>query len=70
MLGDEANPLRSFLEITYPIREGIVENWEDLEHLWEYVFHTKMGLPEDLSNHAILVTEAAGNPKGNREKMG
>ena len=45
MIGDEANPLRSFLEITYTIREGIVENWEDIVHLWGYIFHTKMGLP-------------------------
>lgn len=45
MLGDEANPLRSFLEISYPIREGIVESWDDLTALWDYTFHTKMGLP-------------------------
>lgn len=66
MLGDEANPLRSFLEISYPIREGIVESWDDLTALWDYTFHTKMGLPKDLSNHKILITEAARNPKKNR----
>ena len=69
MLGDEANPLRSFLEITYPIREGIVENWEDMTALWDYAFHTKMGLPDDLSGHSILITEAARNPKMHRAKM-
>ena len=63
MLGDEANPLRQFLEISYPINEGIVESWDDLEALWGYTFHTKMGLPKDLSNHSILITEAARNPK-------
>jgi actin-related protein len=45
MLGDETNPLRLMLEITYPVREGIVENWEDMIALWDYIFHTKMGLP-------------------------
>lgn len=69
MLGDEANPLRSLLEISYPIREGIVESWDDLEALWGYTFHTKMGLPKDLSDHKILITEAARNPKKNRQKM-
>lgn len=69
MLGDEANPLRSYLEISYPIREGIVESWEDLEALWAYTFHTKMGLPKDLSGHKILVTEAARNPRKNRAMM-
>ena len=70
MVGDEANPLRSYLEISYPIKEGIVENWDDLTALWDYTFHTKMGLPKDLSGHKILVTEAARNPKKNRAKMG
>lgn len=69
MLGDEANPLRQFLEISYPIKEGIVESWDDLEALWAYTYHTKMGLPKDLSGHAVLVTEAAKNPKKNRQKM-
>lgn len=69
MLGDEANPLRQFLEISYPINEGIVESWDDLEALWAYTFHTKMGLPKDLSNHSVLITEAARNPKKNRQKM-
>ena len=69
MLGDEANPLRQFLEISYPIKEGIVESWDDLEALWGYTFHTKMGLPKNLSGHKILVTEAAKNPKKNRQKM-
>jgi len=70
MLGDEANPLRSFLEISYPTREGIVENWDDMTELWKYSFHNKLNLPEDLSGHKVLITEAARNPKKNREKMG
>jgi actin-related protein 2 len=69
MYGDEANPLRSFLEISYPLKEGIVDNWEDMTSLWEYTFFNKMKLPKDLSNHKILVTEAARNPKKNRAKM-
>ena len=69
MLGDEANPLRSFLEISYPVREGIIDNWDDMIALWDYTFHQKMGLPKDLSNHNIIITEAARNPKQNRAKM-
>ena len=37
--------------------------------LWDYTFHTKMGLPKDLSNYSILITEAAMNPRKNRAKM-
>ena len=69
MLGDEANPLRSMLEISYPISEGIVENWDDMTALWEYVFFQRMNLPKNLSGHKILITEAARNPRKNRAKM-
>ena len=69
MFGEEANPHRALLEITYPIEEGRVNNWKDFEALWKYTFHDKMGLPKDLSNKGILVTEAALNPAQNREKM-
>ena len=69
MLGDEANPLRSMLEITYPISEGIVDNWDDMTALWEYCFHKRMNLPKDLGGHKILITEAARNPRKNRAKM-
>lgn len=44
MFGDEASPHRSLLDITYPISEGIVRNWDDFNKLWEYSFK-KMGLP-------------------------
>ncbi len=69
MLGDEANPLRSYLEITYPLKEGIVQDWEDMTELWKYAFHKRLNLPEDLSSHSIVITEAARNPRKNREKM-
>lgn len=66
MFGEEANPYRGLLEITYPIEEGRVNNWDDFEKLWEYTFHTRMGIKGDLGGHKILVTEAALNPKKNR----
>ena len=68
MFGDEAAPLRALLDIKYPITEGKITNWEDFSALWDYSFKTRMGM-KDLSNKKILVTEAALNPKKNREKM-
>jgi len=71
MLGDEANPLRSLLDISYPIAEGRIQNWDDFTELWNYTFRTRMGLPEgDLKDYSIMVTEAALNPVANRKKMG
>ena len=69
MFGDEANPHRSLLDISYPISEGSVKNWDDFNALWDYTFHNKMRLDRDKSDKFLLVTEAALNPRQNREKM-
>jgi len=39
MFGDEVTPFRQLLEVSYPIAEGKVTNWEDFAKLWEYTFH-------------------------------
>jgi actin-related protein 2 len=69
MIADEANPVRSQLEISYPLVEGIVRDWEDMILLWDYCFK-KLGVAEDKSNCTVLLTEAALNPIENRRKMG
>ena len=51
MVGDEASPLRSFLEISYPLKEGKIMNWDDMEALWDYCFDVKLGLPKDKTGH-------------------
>jgi actin-related protein 2 len=67
MCGDEAANLRSMLECTYPIEEGIVRNWEDMEHLWKYTFNEKLKI--NPSDHKILLTEPPLNPLKNRENF-
>ncbi len=47
MIGDEANAVRSALQITYPVDNGIVTNWEDMERLWNYTFQSKLGIDGD-----------------------
>ena len=36
MVGDEAAKLRNMLQISYPLDNGIVRNWEDMGHVWDY----------------------------------
>jgi len=67
MVGDEASDLRSFLQMTYPLENGIVRNWEDMRHLWNYTFDEKLKI--DPRDSKILLTEPPMNPKVNREKM-
>lgn len=42
MVGDEASQLRSMLEVNYPMENGIVRNWEDMLHVWDYTFNDKL----------------------------
>ena len=68
MVGDEASKLRSMLEVNYPMENGMVRNWEDMLHVWDYTFGPeKLNLnPADCK---ILLTEPPMNPTRNREKM-
>jgi actin-related protein 2 len=56
------------LEVNYPMENGMVRNWEDMLHVWDYTFG-----PEKLninpSECKILLTEPPMNPTRNREKM-
>jgi len=53
---------------SYPMIHGKVENWDDMEKMWEYIFFE--GLDDvDPENQPVLLTEAPLNPLKNREKM-
>lgn len=68
MVGDEASKLRSMLEVSYPMDNGMVRNWEDMMHVWDYTFGPeKLNLEPE--NCKILLTEPPMNPTRNREKM-
>lgn len=40
MFGSEAAKVRQALEISYPVENGIIRNWEDMELLWDYTFNS------------------------------
>ncbi|KAJ5091514.1 Arp2/3 complex subunit [Penicillium alfredii] len=67
MCGDEAAAARSMLQISYPMENGIVKKWEDMQHLWNYTFYDKMKI--DPTGRKILLTEPPMNPLKNREQM-
>lgn len=67
-VGEEASKLRSSLEINYPMDNGMVRNWEDMLHVWDYTFGEEK-LNIDPSNSKILLTEPPMNPENNRKKM-
>ena len=70
MIGTEASENRALLDISYPMENGIIRNWDDMTKLWEYTFKDQLGISENEFNDAkILLTEPPLNPKVNREKM-
>ena len=70
MIGDEVTPVRSLLELTYPMKEGIIQNDDDMALLWDYVLTQKLGLVKnDLKDRKLLLTEAPENPTANKIKM-
>jgi actin-related protein 2 len=66
MVGDEAAAVRSLLQISYPMENGIIRNWEDMGHLWDKCFEK---LAVDPRGRKILLTEPPMNPLANRERM-
>ena len=67
MIGDEASKLRSYLELSYPMENGIVRNWEDMSHIWSHTFYDKLKIdPKDCK---IVLTEPPLNPLANRKKL-
>lgn len=56
------------LEVNYPMENGMVRNWEDMLHVWDYTFGQEK-LNINPSECKILLTEPPMNPTRNREKM-
>ncbi|KAI6654578.1 Actin-related protein 2-B [Oopsacas minuta] len=67
MVGEDASTLRQLLEITYPMKNGIVRSWDDMKHIWDHTFYDEMKInPKECK---VLLTEPPMNPTKNREKM-
>jgi len=67
MVGDEASKLRTMLQITYPLDNGIIRNWDDMQYIWDYTFYDKLKV--NTKECKIMLTEAPMNPVQNRKKM-
>ncbi|KAJ5066969.1 actin-7-related [Anaeramoeba ignava] len=65
-VGDEAEAKRGVLKLTYPIENGIVKNWENMEKIWHHTFYNELrALPEE---NQILLIDTPLTPLKQREK--
>lgn len=70
MIADEVTPVRSLLDLKYPIREGIIKDKEELELLWGYAIKNKLKVnDDDLKDRCCMITEAPLNPFVNKVTM-
>nr|XP_023666047.1 uncharacterized protein LOC111843059 isoform X2 [Paramormyrops kingsleyae] len=65
-IGHEAQQMRGVLALKYPMKHGIVQNWDEMEKIWQHAFQQLCVVPEE---HPVLLTEAAMNPLENRQRM-
>jgi len=64
-VGDEAVARSRHLQLNYPIRHGLIENWTNMERLWQRCIYDYLRAePED---HYVLLTEPPLNTPENRE---
>lgn len=64
-VGDEAQVKRGILHMRYPIHNGVITDWDDMERIWHHSFYNELRVaPEE---HPVIVSEAPLNPKKQRE---
>lgn len=68
-VGRDALDNKGDLTLTYPVDRGIVQNWDDMENVWRYMFST--GLKISPSDHSVLMVESPESNinKKNRNKI-
>ncbi|KAK6155365.1 hypothetical protein DH2020_009613 [Rehmannia glutinosa] len=67
LVGDACLKWRHQLDISYPVNNGIVQNWDDMGHVWDHAFFSELKV--DPTECKILLTDPPLNPSKNREKM-
>ena len=66
-VGEEAYAKRGILDISYPIQNGLMVDWDGMEKIWHHSYFNELKVsPEE---HPCLLTETPLNTMKNREKM-
>ena len=66
-VGKKAQDKRGVLSLSYPIQNGVINDWETMEVIWHHAFSEELHIKPD--EHPVLMTEPPYNPNTNREKM-
>ncbi|XP_065582315.1 actin-3-like [Artemia franciscana] len=66
-LGREFEERRDILTADYPVKHGIVKDYDNLEKIWGYIFDHKLQISPE--NHPVLLTEAPLNPEAKTDEI-
>ena len=64
---DEALEKSSLLNLEYPIKNGIIQNFDQMIKIWDFII--KRDLRIDPSEHSVILSEVPSNPKAHRQKI-
>lgn len=42
VVGEACADLRHQLDISYPVNNGIIQNWDDMGHVWDHAFFNEL----------------------------
>ena len=66
-IGADACAKLGVLKGNYPIGHGVVNNWDEMEEIWRYVFNNELKVYP--SEHCVFLINSLINPKTSSEKM-
>lgn len=66
-VGYEAVAKKDLLNLRYPIENGVINNWDDIERIWRHSFYDELHIVPD--DYAVLVTEKPLTQRTHREKL-
>lgn len=65
-IGNEAQQKIKLLNLSHPIKNGLVINFDDMEKIWHHTFYNELrSAPEE---HPVFLSEVPLSSKSNREK--
>uniref|UniRef100_A0A7S1JFH4 Actin n=1 Tax=Eutreptiella gymnastica TaxID=73025 RepID=A0A7S1JFH4_9EUGL len=65
-VGDSVQKHRGMLKLSYPMRHGMIEDWEGMEKIWAHVYSTMNVMSEE---HNVLLTETPFTPQRMKERV-
>uniref|UniRef100_A0A2A4JZW6 Actin n=1 Tax=Heliothis virescens TaxID=7102 RepID=A0A2A4JZW6_HELVI len=65
--GTEAIKKRGISKMVWPVREGMIQNWDEMEKMWHYIFYKELHVPPE--NSRIMHSVHPLTPKSDKQRM-